>query len=168
MNFSPLPRKNWRGHLAQKEYAQARPLLEQAIAHTQTCDKIRTPKVSQRILLGSLTWLLADAQLQLGAYQAASVNAEKLHAICSDRWQECYQAARLFSRCIPCAEHDKQLSENARLSDADHFGARSVELLREAFRLGYEDLTFVKKDPGLDVLRSRDDFKKLLEELAHK
>ncbi len=157
-----------RGHLSRKEYAQARPLLEQAIAHSQTCNKIRTPNTDQRVLLGSLIWLLADAQLQLGAYQAAAADAEKLHAVCSDRWQECYQAARLFTRCIPCAEQDKQLSENARQSDADHFGSRSVELLREAFRLGYKDLAFVKKDPGLDVLRSRDDFKRLLEAQAAK
>jgi tetratricopeptide (TPR) repeat protein len=157
-----------RAHRNRNEFSLARPLLERAVAHLQICQNLKGLTVDQRILLGSLLWLLADTQIQLGAYQTAAANAEKLHTVCVDRWEECYQAARLFTRCMPFAEHDQQLSENARQSDADHFGRRSVEMLREAFRLGYKDLAFVKKDPGLDVLRSRDDFKQLLKEQAAK
>ena len=157
-----------RAHRARKEFSQARPLLERAVAHLQISQSLKGLTLEQRTLLGSLLWLLADTEIQLGAYQSAAVHAEKVHTVCAERWQECYQAARLFTRCMPLAEHDQQLSENARQSDADHFGRRSVEMLREAFRLGYKDRAFVQKDPGLDVLRSRDDFKQLLKEQGAK
>jgi hypothetical protein len=50
----------------------------------------------------------------------------------------------------------------------DDVGLEILRAVREAFRLGYKDLAFVKKDPGLDVLRSREDFKRLLEAQAAK
>jgi hypothetical protein len=42
---------------------------------------------------------------------------------------------------------------------------RAVTLLRHAVAAGYKDAAYMKKDPGLDALRGRDDFEKLLNDL---
>jgi serine/threonine-protein kinase len=145
------------------DQAGASDLLQQSIAHWQTCHKVRPPTQEHRVWLGSDYWLLADSQLQLGAHVRSADCAEKLHRLCFDRWQEHYQAARLLTRCVQLARKDVQLSESAKRDLVERYSAQSVEMLREAFRLGYKDLAFVDKDPGLDVLRKRADFKQLLE-----
>jgi hypothetical protein len=43
---------------------------------------------------------------------------------------------------------------------------RAIEVLRQAVRSGYKDAAHMKKDTDLYPLRDREDFKKLLAELA--
>jgi serine/threonine-protein kinase len=54
---------------------------------------------------------------------------------------------------------------SASVKNDDRYAARAVELLRQAVAKGYKDIDHLKKDPDLDPLRGRDDFKKLLAEL---
>jgi hypothetical protein len=46
--------------------------------------------------------------------------------------------------------------------------ARAVELLRQAVAKGYRDVADMKKQPHLDSLRARADFRQLLAELEAK
>ena len=48
------------------------------------------------------------------------------------------------------------------------YGARAVELIRRAFSSGFKDVDHMKKDPDLDPLRAREDFKTVLAELDSK
>ncbi len=48
------------------------------------------------------------------------------------------------------------------------YADRAMELLQKAVKAGYKDLANMAKDPDLDALRERDDFKKLLAELEKK
>ena len=123
-----------------KGFANARPLIEQAIAQAELCSKIKSPSAAQRIHLGSLVWLLADTQIELGAYQSAAGNAERLHSIFADRWQECFQAAKLLMRCVPLAEQDQQLPETARRSEAARLSRRSLEVLYRTFQIGFKGI----------------------------
>ncbi len=43
-----------------------------------------------------------------------------------------------------------------------------MELLRNAVKAGWNDAAQMEKDTDLDAIRGRDDFKKLIEELARK
>jgi hypothetical protein len=47
---------------------------------------------------------------------------------------------------------------------AERYAARAVALLRQAEDAGYKDAEALRKDPDLNALRGRDDFKKLLKE----
>jgi hypothetical protein len=69
---------------------------------------------------------------------------------------------------VALADQDAQLSAGQRRETVQEYASRAVERLREAIRRGYKDLAFLQKDPGLDVLRPRDDVQKLLAELAPK
>ncbi len=50
----------------------------------------------------------------------------------------------------------------------EQYAARAVDLLRQAVAEGYKDVAHLRKDPDLDALRQRADFKKLLSELEAK
>jgi serine/threonine protein kinase len=66
-------------------------------------------------------------------------------------------AAAVFAVCSAAVPDDAELSE--------HYAARAVNLLRRAFEKNESAIaTDVRRDKNLDVLRSREDFKKLLAE----
>jgi hypothetical protein len=48
---------------------------------------------------------------------------------------------------------------------AKSYAARALDLLRQAVARGYKDAALMKKDPDLDPLRQRDDYRKLLAEV---
>lgn len=47
----------------------------------------------------------------------------------------------------------------------EQYQLRALELLRQAIAKGFKDVAHVKRDPDLDALRQREDFKKLIAEL---
>jgi serine/threonine protein kinase/tetratricopeptide (TPR) repeat protein len=72
---------------------------------------------------------------------------------------DAYDAACFLSRCIPIvAKHDK-LDDKRRKEAAQFFGDAAMKLLREAVSKGFKDVAHLKKDPDLDPLRQREDFK---------
>ena len=48
------------------------------------------------------------------------------------------------------------------------YAERALALLRQAVQRGFKDAARMKKDPDLEPLRTRDDFKKLLAHLEGK
>jgi tetratricopeptide (TPR) repeat protein len=51
---------------------------------------------------------------------------------------------------------------------AESYALRAVEHLRKAIELGYREIVNLETEPELDALRSREDFNRLLRELANK
>jgi tetratricopeptide (TPR) repeat protein len=78
------------------------------------------------------------------------------------------EAACFLSRCIPIvAKHDK-LDDKQRKEAAQFYGDAAMKLLREGVSRGWKDVMPMKKETGLDPLRQREDFKKLIAELEGK
>jgi serine/threonine protein kinase/lipoprotein NlpI len=78
------------------------------------------------------------------------------------------EAGCFLSRCIPIvAKHDK-LDDRQRKEAAQFYGDAAMKFLREGVSKGWKDVTPMKKETGLDPLRQREDFKKLMEELEKK
>jgi tetratricopeptide (TPR) repeat protein len=80
--------------------------------------------------------------------QAKDASADTLH-----------KAACVFSLSAAAADKEKL---------AGQYAARAVELLRQAIAKGYTDVEDLRKNKDLDALRQREDFRKLLTELAEK
>jgi hypothetical protein len=76
-----------------------------------------------------------------------------------------YGAGCLMARCITLAEKDAALPEAKRKELAESYAQQALALLQEAVKIGYKDLARMKKDPDLESLRQREEFKKLLAEL---
>ncbi len=151
-----------------KNHQAASPLLELAISHLEACQKLNALSASRRVAQASCHLQLADSRLELADYQTAAKLAEKVSPICPDRWQECSQAARLLTRCVIACQKDGQLPESLQRENIEMFSRRSVEILRESNRRGSKEFDLIKTDPTLDVLRTREDFKRLLADLAEK
>ena len=60
---------------------------------------------------------------------------------------------------------DAKLPEAKRKELARSYANRAMDYLRRAVTLGYHDAAHTRQDTDLDVLRDRDDFKKILGEI---
>ena len=81
---------------------------------------------------------------------------------------DAYDAACNLCQCIPIvANHDK-LDGKQRKEAAQFYGDAAMKSLRDAVSKGYKRVAHMKKDTDLDSLRQRDDFQKLVAELAGK
>jgi tetratricopeptide (TPR) repeat protein len=78
------------------------------------------------------------------------------------------EAACFLCRCIPIvANHDK-LDDKQRKEAVQFYGDAAMKMLREGVSKGWKDVAPMKKEPDLDPLRQREDFKKLIVELEGK
>jgi hypothetical protein len=104
--------------------------------------------------------------IRLGDHAAASAMAETLVQAARTSGDHLYVAACYLARCVPLAGKDTKLPDAKRRERARRYGDRAVELLREAVAKGYTDVKTTREDKDLDALRQRDDFQKLLAEMA--
>ena len=76
--------------------------------------------------------------------------------------RDAHTAAGLLAGCAEVAAEDDWLSEGRRRELVASCGDRAVAALRQAIDKDAKDVTPMKTDPGLDPLRPRSDFQKLL------
>ena len=78
-----------------------------------------------------------------------------------------YNAARVFSlsaAAIKLAEGEELTAEQTR--QRDQYIQDALATLRQAIAAGWKDFAHVRKDPDLAPLRDREEFKKIVTELA--
>ncbi len=97
----------------------------------------------------------ADSRIRAG--QAAEAVAEVVELTKSGKWTagQWYDFACIYALASGKSGDKKQ-----------EYADRAMELLHKAVKAGYKDAAHMAKDKDLDVLRGREDFKKLLESLA--
>jgi len=81
---------------------------------------------------------------------------------------DAYNAACFLCHCVTLTDKDAQLAEPRRKELAQGYADRAMALLRQAVTRGFKDAAHMKKDPDLQPLRAREDFKKLLADLEGK
>ncbi len=105
------------------------------------------------------------AFLRLGEHVAAADEAEELARFGFQPPTDTYDAACYVARCIKLAEADSQLTEAERKQSAQEYAERAMKLLRQAVKLGFNDVAQIKSDPDLEPLCPCEDFQKLVAEL---
>jgi tetratricopeptide (TPR) repeat protein len=148
-----------------KQFQPARQLLEQAMVHHQTALKGNPHHPQYRAYFRDNRTLLAQTLLDLGEHAAAADIAGQLVQSAVDPVDDVYNAACFLSRCVPLAEHDRQLPETQRKRLAQTYTDRALATLRQAVQNGYKDVAHLLKDTDLDPLRSCPDFKRLVADL---
>jgi serine/threonine-protein kinase len=148
-----------------KDYPAARRLLEAAEPYLHKALEANPRDPFYRAVLRDCRQELAATLLDLGEHAGAAEAAADLARVAADPAGDAYKAAGFFARCVPLAGKDAKLPEAQRKELAQSYGDRALEALRQALAKGYKDAAHMKKDPDLDPLRGRDDFKKLLGEL---
>jgi hypothetical protein len=103
-----------------------------------------------------------------GDYLRAVQDVEALGAQEHLRPAAYYNTACVFSRCSAAAAKDSKLSPVQQGALKEQYAGRAMEFLRESVAQGNENLVAFKTDPDLEPLRSREDFKRLVQELEQK
>jgi serine/threonine-protein kinase len=104
-----------------------------------------------------------------GDYRQAVAEVEKGVAIAPQDGLTCYNAGCGYAIISAAAGRDTKLPAMERVQQAERYAYRAVELLRQTQRAGLFHrlgaVAFMAKDPDLDPLRNRDDFKVFLREV---
>ncbi len=99
----------------------------------------------------------AGARLQIGQVDEAVTEVAELAKNPSGDALSWYNFA-----CVYAIASGKMADKKQEYAD------RAMDLLRNAVKAGWSDAAHMAKDPDLDSIRGREDFKKLIEELAEK
>jgi serine/threonine protein kinase/Tfp pilus assembly protein PilF len=150
------------------QLAEARRLLEDAVTQQQAVLKANPHHPVHRRHLRDHYKELAETLLRTSDHAEASKAAEELPRILPDGWEEYHRAAGYLARCVPLAAKDPMPAAETSKELAQSYANRAVQLLREAIQKGWKDAAHARKDPHLDPLREREDFKKLLADLEKK
>jgi serine/threonine-protein kinase len=79
-----------------------------------------------------------------------------------------YNIACVFALSSAAAEKDAKLTSADRTRLKAQYADRALNFLRQAVAEGYQESSWLKGDPDLASLRSREDFQKLVRELERK
>lgn len=107
--------------------------------------------------------LLARLQIRSGDDRAATESANRLAETAASAMER-YNVACYLGLCVS-ATQDAPWPEAKRAEVADALAGQAMTALRRAIVDGYRNIRLIRKDPDLDPLRQRRDFKELLAEL---
>ncbi len=121
------------------------------------------PPQANRLLV-----LRAKVLLRRGLPAEAAVTAVKLRGLAPDDPVTLYNVACCYALCVSAVAPGKKAGELGAGEKAlrQQYDDQAITILREAIRKGYKDLGQLKRDPDLNALRGREDFKKLTRELG--
>jgi tetratricopeptide (TPR) repeat protein len=148
-----------------KDYPAARRLLEEAEPYLKKALDANPRHPFYREVYSDTRRVLAATLLELGDHAGAAEAAADLARVAFDPAGDAYKAAGFLSRCIALAAKDAKLPEARRPELAREYADRALAALRQAVAGGHRDAAQLRKDPALDPLRDRADFKKLLADL---
>jgi hypothetical protein len=150
--------------LARKDPHAARRLLEEARPHLQAALKATPGHPAYRNNYRLHRWRLAEALLELKDHAAAAAAAGQFLEAAVKRPRDAYTAACLLAGCVRLAAQDERLPAGRRQEVATAYGDRALVALRQAIDEGAKEAAQMPRDPSLDPLRSREDFRTLLAE----
>jgi serine/threonine protein kinase len=146
-----------------RDFATARAYLTEAQPNDQAALQANGRSLEYRQVyrdnLGRLVVTRAGLLDQAGAIQVAV----QMRDLAWDPPVNAYDAALALAGCIPVVQ---KLSPEAQATAAVQFyGDATMKMLKDAVAKGFKDLPDMKQNEGLDPLRGREDFKRLLAEL---
>jgi tetratricopeptide (TPR) repeat protein len=153
----------------QKDWAGARPLLEEAVGRLQAVLKANPANRQGKQALCEQCQNLAETLIALKDHAAAAAAAAALPAVWRERPQDYYHAACFLGRCTALADNDDRLGGAAkRRAVADRYADQAVQMLREALQKNdnsWKRLPEAQEAEAFRLLGRRDDFRKLRDEL---
>jgi len=151
------------------KYTEAAQRLEEAIQLDRAALEPNRLQPSYRRNLRSHYIELVETQLRAGDYAAAASTAEQIPLVFIRQGDGYARAARFLARCSTQAAKDPKLSsETVRQEASRKYADRAMGLLTDAAALKYRDADTLRRLAEFKVMRTRDDFKKLLTDLDKK
>jgi hypothetical protein len=151
-----------------RDFAAARKLLDEAFPYHQAALQANPRHPDYRLFYRYSLVELTQSCAGLGDRPAALAAAAKLRDLGWDPAADAFGAAWTLAWCVPIVEKDDKLDAPQRQAEMQYYADQTMAMLRDAVAKGYKDVEHLKKNKDLDLLREREDFKKLLAELAAK
>jgi tetratricopeptide (TPR) repeat protein len=147
--------------------AEARKVMESAVAQQREALRLSKNRDSVRTLLGRHLIALAGIDLRLDAYEESAACAQELPKIvpASDRGQACLDAVRILAQSIAQIESNTKLSETERSRLTHNYLGRTIVLVGEAIDGSPARSEEIKKDPHIKALESRPEFRTMMNAL---
>jgi serine/threonine protein kinase len=146
--------------------AEAISAYRQAIGETSRLSAeaphLKNPRRALRITYHDL----AEALMALGRPAEAAAALGERPGLWDDGPEALYELARAWALCVPEADRDRDGSTPGRRAERTAYGDRAMDALRRAVATGYRDASRMIRDADLRPLRSRDDFRALVNDLG--
>jgi serine/threonine-protein kinase len=146
------------------DLGEAREVFEQSVAAFGAACRMAPKMPGYFEACRDRTADLVELLLRQEDHAEAARRAEQFPALHPATWKERLQAGAWLARCAALAENDQRLAGDRRSEVADDYARRAVQLLREGIQGEAAEVDFLNTDPNLAVLRSRPDFRKLVDE----
>jgi serine/threonine protein kinase/Tfp pilus assembly protein PilF len=152
----------------QKQWAEARTQLEQAVAHVRAALEPNPRNPSYLAALRNQYRDLANTLLHLQDHAAAAKTAQALTLLYHPTRDDYFQAGSCLARCMALADEDLSLPAPGRSRLASQYGDQAIACLRQGLARGYNPLESLKKDPTFALLRRHAEYSKLLADIKSK
>ncbi len=149
---------------------EAVPAFQQAIEHQRVVFEQKPDDRARRKVLSNYYYHLAHVQLQAGRVEDSAATALERLKLWPNDPDEVHDVACEIARCaavVAPGKKDSELSpqeQKRRRAYAD----QAMAILRQAVKLGLKDAAAVRRTTDLKPLWDRDDFRKLVEEMANR
>jgi len=151
-----------------KDTSSAQRFLEEALVYHRAAMKADPVNPHYREFYSNNRFHLALTLLDLRDHRGTNAATEEYLNSATNLATDSYDAACLYARSIPLATEDKKLTESERQELAPRYADKAIAALRQAIQNGFKDGASMKKDPDLNALCSRADFKELIQGLEIK
>jgi serine/threonine protein kinase/tetratricopeptide (TPR) repeat protein len=148
-----------------KDYKAALPLLTDARARLKVALDI-SPKspIGRKLYRDNLRYL-ARSYLMLVDHANLAATGDELAGLGFEPSGDAFDAATMLSAAAVVASKEAGLDQARRKELAQGYADRAMMRLRQAVERGFKDVERMQKDPRLEPLRERPEFRKLLAEL---
>jgi hypothetical protein len=153
-------------HRQQGDWAAAKRLLLESRPHHLAALKAKPGHPLYRQYYRSHLRLLTEVHAGLLERDDAVSTAEIWRDLGWNAGADAYDAACALSRCVAIVAQHNELDDPQRKEAVQFYGDAAMKLLREAVSKGYRNMPHLQNDTELDPLRRREDFQKLVAELA--
>jgi tetratricopeptide (TPR) repeat protein len=149
-----------------RQFVAAQAHLAEAQPHHQAALKANPRHPEYRRFYRNNLKALVAAHAGLLNQAGAEWAAAQLRDLGWDPPGNAYDAACALARCILIIQKDDKLSKEERANAEQFYGDGAMNMLKTAVANGWKNAAHMQNDTDLAALRERDDFKKLIAELA--
>jgi serine/threonine protein kinase len=142
--------------------------FRQAVAHQGVVLEAKPKDAKARKVLSTFYYHLAHVQLEANHRDESAATALGRQKLWPDNADEVYDVACEVARCaarVGRGKAEEKLTPQEQ-QERGRYADQAVSVLRQAVALGLKDAAAVKRDPDLKPLQARDDFQKLVAEMA--
>jgi serine/threonine protein kinase/tetratricopeptide (TPR) repeat protein len=152
-------------HRERGEFAAAVRLLDQALPHSRACLEAAPKNAKYRLYHYNTLLTLAHCLVKLPDHARLATTAGELADDGHDPANDAYLAACMLCSCHKLAGQDSTLTEVRRSELRERYAEKAMSLLQRAVTHGFADTDQLRSNPGLEPLRARKDFCRLLAQL---